>query len=91
MAGSDAASTAGLSAEIASDRDYRRLARASGAEFDEEYVDLTVDQHERDVQLFQKTARNAEDSEVRQFASAHLSKLQAHLDRANNLMKSAAE
>lgn len=83
--------TAAVPAEIAADRDYRNLARTTGDEFDREYVDLMVDQHERDVQLFQKTAKGAQDPDVREFASKHLGKLQAHLDRAKNLMESAAE
>src|SRR5690606_2105183 len=83
--------TAALPAEIAGDRDYRNLARTTGEEFDREYVDLMVDQHERDVQLFQKTAKGADDPDVRKFANQHLGKLQAHLDRAKNLMESAAE
>ena len=87
----DVMNTAALPAEIASDRDYRNLARTTGEEFDREYVDLMVDQHERDVQLFQKTAKGAKDPDVREFAKAHLGKLQAHLDRAKNLMQSAAE
>jgi predicted outer membrane protein len=92
-AGSDASAstTAGVPADIANDRQYRRLAKASGEEFDREYVDLLVDQHERDVRMFEKAAEKAADSEVRAFASKHLPELQAHLDRANSLMKSAAE
>lgn len=80
-----------LPADITSDRQYRRLAKATGEEFDHEYVDTMVDMHERDVQMFQKAAKNAQDPDVRSFASTHLPKLQAHLDRANSLMRSAAE
>ena len=83
--------TATVPTEIASDRDYRNLARTTGEEFDREYVDLMVEQHERDVQLFQKTAKGAEDPDVREFANQHLGKLQAHLDQVKNLMESAAE
>jgi predicted outer membrane protein len=86
-----ASTTAGLPSDMASDRDYRRLARASGEEFDREYVDLLVEQHERDVRMFEKAAQNAQDNDVRTFASNHLPALQTHLDRANSLMKSAAE
>jgi len=80
-----------LSADLASDRHYRSLARRTGSDFDREYVDQMVDHHETDVQLFQKAAKNAQDSDIRSFASSHLPKLQAHLDHANSLMKSAAE
>ena len=59
--------TAALPAEI-----------ATGEEFDREYVDLMVEQHERDVPLFQKTATSAQDSDVRDFANKHREKLPAH-------------
>ena len=52
---------------------------------------MTVDLHERDVQLFQKAAKNAPDPDVRNFASTHLPALQAHLDRANSLKRCARE
>jgi hypothetical protein len=83
--------SAGISTQLASDRDYRKLAKATGAEFDQEYVDMMVDQHENDVQLFEKTSKNAQDSEVRTFASTHLPALQGHLDRAKSLMRSVSE
>ena len=79
-----------MPAELASDRHYRSLTKKSGADFDKSYVDMMVDQHEDDVKLFEKAAKDAEDSEVRSFASRHLSSLQAHLDHANNLMKTTA-
>lgn len=85
-----ASADAGLPADIASDRQYRNLARKSGAEFDQSYVDMMIDQHEDDVKLFEKAAKGAEDAEVRSFASRHLSSLQAHLEHANNLMKTTA-
>lgn len=78
-------------ADLTSDRHYRTLAAKSGTEFDREYVDMMIDEHEKDIHLFQKAAKDAEDSDVRTFASNHVADLQAHLDQANGLMKSAAE
>ena len=60
--------TATVPAEIVADRDYRNLARTTGEEFDREYVDLMVDQHELAVLLFQKHAKEAQDPDVREFA-----------------------
>lgn len=80
----------GMAGDMTSDRHYRNLSRKQGAEFDKSYVDMMVDQHEDDVKLFERAAKNAEDPEVRSFASRHLSSLQAHLDHAKNLMKTTA-
>ena len=77
--------------EATTDRHYRSLAKKSGADFDKEYVDLMVDDHESAVKLFEKTAKDAKDPEVRSFASSHLPTLQAHLQHVQGLLKSVAE
>lgn len=74
-----------------SDRHYRSLSKKSGADFDKAFVDLMADEHKSDVKLFERASKSADDDAVRSFASQHLPSLQAHLDHANNLMKSAAE
>ena len=81
----------GAMSDLSSDRHVRNLSRKTGAEFDRDYVDLIVDSHEDAVKLFQRAAKDAKDSDVRSYASSHLAALQAHLDQANQLMKSAAE
>lgn len=75
--------------DVQSDRHYRNLSRKEGAEFDKSYMKMMVDQHEADVKLFERAAKEAEDSEVRSFASRHLPSLQQHLQRATNLSESA--
>lgn len=79
-----------MPADVTSDRHYRTLSKKSGEEFDRSYVDMMVDQHEDDVKLFERAAKDAQDPEVRAFASRHLSSLQAHLEQAQNLMKTSA-
>lgn len=83
--------SASASSDLAMDRHVRNLSRKSGQEFDRDYVDLIVDTHEDSVRLFQKAAKDAQDAEVRSFASSHVAALQSHLDQANALLKSAAE
>lgn len=88
--------SSGLSAgsrdsDLTSDRHYRSLAKKTGAEFDKEYVEMMVDDHESDVKLFEKAAKDAKDPEVRSFASAHLPTLQAHLQHIQGLDKAVAE
>jgi predicted outer membrane protein len=82
---------AGMASSVASDRHYRTLAGKTGAEFDKAFVALMAGEHKRDVKLFEKAAQDADDSEVRNFASQHVASLQAHLDHANTLAESAAE
>ena len=74
-----------------SDRHYRSLEKKSGADFDKEFVSMMVADHKKDVKLFEKEASEAKDPDVKAFASQHVAALQAHLDQANNLTRSAAE
>ncbi|MBI5472778.1 MAG: DUF4142 domain-containing protein [Ignavibacteriae bacterium] len=64
---------------------YSRLSRLSGTEFDKEYMDLMVDDHEEDVDKFQKMAEVADDPDVKSFASKHLSTLKHHLQEAKRI------
>lgn len=89
--GASGSSTHALSEDITSDRHYRNLSKKSGAEFDKEFVSTMVDQHKKDLKLFQEQAEDAEDSAIRSFASQHAPVLQGHLDRAQTLNQSVAE
>jgi putative membrane protein len=52
----------------------------SGAEFDKEYVDSMVDDHEDTVAAFQKQADNSADADVKAFAAKTLPTLKRHLE-----------
>ena len=56
------------------------LTGLSGAEFDKEYVEEMVDDHETDVAAFQRQADNGTDPEVKAFAAKTLPVLKKHLD-----------
>lgn len=71
------------------DRAYNRLNKKSGSEFDQEFVEHMIDEHEKDIKLFEKASTEAKDSEVRAFASKHLGHLREHLQQAQNLRQSA--
>lgn len=58
--------------------------------FDKEYVNAMVKDHEKAVKLFQKTAKKGDSEEVRQFAEKTLPTLQEHLKMARDLRKTAA-
>lgn len=56
-----------------------------GKEFDEKYIDMMVDDHEDDVDLFKDAADNDTRGEVKTFAKNTLPVLQKHLDRAKQI------
>lgn len=67
------------------DRAYKRLSRKSGHEFDQEFVEHMIDEHEKCIRMFEKASTDAKDSDVRAFASKHLDHLRTHLQEAQNL------
>lgn len=77
-----------LDAETDQDRTYKRLSKKSGAEFDQEFVEHMVDEHERDVKMFEKASDDAKDTDVRSFASKHVGHLREHLQQAQSLRQS---
>ena len=56
------------------------LTGLSGADFDKEYVEEMVDDHETDVAAFQKQADNGTDPDVKAFAAKTLPVLKKHLE-----------
>jgi putative membrane protein len=70
------------------DRAYKRLNKKSGAEFDQEFVEHMIDEHEHDIKMFEKAASDAKDPEVRAFASKHVDHLRDHLQTAQSLRQS---
>lgn len=77
-----------LDQEDSKDRTYKRLSNRSGSDFDQEFVEQMIDMHEADVKLFEKTAEDAKDQELRSFASRHVGHLREHLQRAQSLRQS---
>jgi putative membrane protein len=57
----------------------------SGADFDRAYADMMVKDHEVVVQLFENTAANAADPDVKAFANKTLPTLREHLAMARKL------
>jgi len=67
------------------DRMYKRLSKKSGAEFDQEFVEHMIDEHEKDIKLFEKAASDAKDPDVKSFAAKHVDHLREHLQQAQGL------
>ena len=56
------------------------LSKLSGAEFDKEYVNLMVEDHKEDIDLFKEASFGAKDADVKAFAGKTLPTLQKHYD-----------
>ncbi len=67
------------------DRAYKRLSKKSGHEFDQEFVEHMIDEHEKCIRMFEKASTDAKDSDVRAFAAKHLDHLRSHLQEAQGL------
>lgn len=64
-----------------------RLSKLTGAEFDREYIEAMVDDHEKAVNDVEKKAENADNPEIRQWASKTLPTLRQHLERAKQIQQ----
>jgi len=60
--------------------DVDDMSKLKGADFDKEYVDHMVDDHEDDVAAFEKQANSGADPDVKAFAAKCLPVLKKHLD-----------
>lgn len=58
------------------------LGKKSGRDFDKAYMDMMVDDHEKDVKEFKKASETCNDADIKSFAASKLPVLQAHLDSA---------
>jgi putative membrane protein len=64
------------------------LSKKTGKEFDEDYIDMMVDDHNDDIDLFENAAKNSNDSAVKAFAVKTLPILYKHLGTAKAIEKS---
>lgn len=69
-------------------RTYKRLNNKSGADFDREFVEHMVDDHQDEIRRFEKASQDAKDPEIRSFASKTLDHLRHHLQEAQSLQSS---
>jgi putative membrane protein len=64
-----------------------RWAKRNAKNFDRDYIDKMVSDHEDTVKLFERHAKDGEDVETVAFARKHLPKLQSHLQQAIDLKR----
>jgi|GEM_PF-4675900 len=67
---------------------FKSLSEKTGADFDQRFVGHMSDDHEDDIELFEKAARKSDDADVAAFASKQLPTLQEHRRVAEDLEKS---
>lgn len=63
----------------------RDLQQKTGNEFDKEYMKEMVDDHQKDVDKFEKMAEDGKDPELKAFAEKTLPKLRMHLEHAKSI------
>ncbi|GAA4454920.1 hypothetical protein GCM10023189_22070 [Nibrella saemangeumensis] len=61
------------------------LRSKSGADFDRAYMDLMVEDHDEDIELFEKMSNNAKDADVKAFAAKTLPTLRKHHESAKSI------
>lgn len=59
-----------------------KLEKKKGKDFDKAYMNMMVNDHEKDVAEFRKAADNLSDSTIKDFATKTLPTLEMHLDSA---------
>jgi putative membrane protein len=67
---------------------HGRLSKLSGSEFDREYIDAMVKDHEKAVDALQEKAEkadSADNAELKQWAASTLPTLKQHLERAKQI------
>jgi putative membrane protein len=76
-----------LDSQLPSDarNDVNRFAQMNGADFDRQYIRGMVQDHQKDADAFDRTARTATDSSVRSLASRDLPTIREHLRMAKDL------
>ncbi|HZT87130.1 MAG TPA: DUF4142 domain-containing protein [Stellaceae bacterium] len=67
---------------------HQRLQNANGAQFDQEYMQAQVKDHEHVINLFQNEASNGDNPILKQFAHNLVPLLQQHLAEAKDLANS---
>jgi putative membrane protein len=65
-------------------REYERLQKLSGSQFDREYMKHMVSDHKKNISDFRSAAKSAKDADVKKFADDTLPTLEKHLELAKS-------
>ncbi len=61
-----------------------KLSKLMGADFDHEYIELMLKDHQKDIAEFEKEAKEGDDAEAKDFADKTLAVLREHLAMAKD-------
>jgi len=64
---------------------YDKLNKETGTDFDKKFVDGAIDAHEKAIDKFKIAAENANDAEIKAWASKNVNSLREHLQHAKLL------
>lgn len=67
--------------------DYKMLSGKSGKDFDKAYSDMMVNGHKEAIDLFEKTAMDTKDTDIKSMVTAMIPKLKTHLEHAEMCQK----
>ncbi len=77
-----------LPTAVPADKKKRLDKIASAKDFDKEFVkEIGLDDHKTDIRLFEKASKDADDADVKTFATKTLPTLKAHREHAEGLKK----
>lgn len=65
-----------------SQKAFKKLSEETGKDFDKVYCDMMVKDHKNAIDIFEKAATESSDVDIKQWATASLTRLRAHLDHA---------
>jgi putative membrane protein len=68
-------------------KDINRLSKKDGIDFDRAYINMMVADHRKDVNKFEKAARDCKDPDLKNFIEQTLPVLRKHLDSAKAIDK----
>jgi putative membrane protein len=61
------------------------LAKKTGADFDKTYLEDVIDTHKKDIDIFDKAAKDAKDADIKGFAATTVTTLRDHLTTAQSM------
>src|SRR5262249_23951538 len=67
------------------ERDINRMQSLQGGEFDREFVNMVVAEHQKTVEMFRDQQSNAQDPDLRKYVDDTLPILEMHLEKALRL------
>jgi putative membrane protein len=65
----------------------KEMEKFNGKDFDRHYIAMMVDDHKKDISMFEKAADKTKDDDVKNFIRETLPKLKMHLDSATAIQK----